>query len=658
MEFHRYSFVFFGLLLPTVTLGNGILAKLAKDYFENLIITQIVVFGCWDLPQRLEFYQSVMQMKNRLTYVNIQPGLSMGKILKVNYYKLGIVLDLDCPHSEIIFDQQHLRHNESYFWLMPMSKFTKIPNYFNQLPLNIATEMTLALLNNNNVSYTLYDIYNPSYRHGGKLNVTYMGHWSVKDGIKIELTQYKYKRRGNLHGLVLNASIVIDHPPVPDYITYIHNPINPHLDTMHRYNYALTLQLRDYYNFTMNLSRGKTWGYLVNGTFNGILGDMVKGIIDFGATPFQYKPERLDVCEYTVQTWLARPCFIFRHPKKNNLSNPFLKPFEMDVWFWIAIFGFVNYLLLYMTSKIEKILDRKPPVNTLDTHPASECALIASAAICQQGLSDGPRIYSGRIVFMSLFLWGLMLYQFYSASVVGSLLAKKPRWINTLKDLADSSLEIGIEDIAYNYDFFATTSDPVALQLYREKIAVNKKRKKSPYFTVEEGIRKMQKGGFAFHVDVATAYKIIEETFDVDEICDLVEIQLFPPKHTATATSRHSPFKKMVTYGMRQVVEHGMAKRLRNIWMHRRPECPESHSADPVPVVLEEFSPALFLLVCGVICALIAMLIEMHFIRRNRIKMMNTDDDDDDRLDSEINENHAEKTTPSTTSLHSNTAEK
>lgn len=98
---------------------------------------------------------------------------------------------------------------------MPMSKFTKIPNYFNQLPLNIATEMTLALLNNNNMSYTLYDIYNPSYRHGGKLNVTYMGHWSVKDGIKIELTQYKYKRRGNLHGLVLNASIVVNYGKMP-----------------------------------------------------------------------------------------------------------------------------------------------------------------------------------------------------------------------------------------------------------------------------------------------------------------------------------------------------------------------------------------------------------------------------------------------------------
>lgn len=56
----------------------------------------------------------------------------------------------------------------------------------------------------------------------------------------------------------------------------------------------------------MNLSRGKTWGYLINGTFNGIIGDMTKGLIDFGATPFQFKSERLDAIEYTVQGWLAR----------------------------------------------------------------------------------------------------------------------------------------------------------------------------------------------------------------------------------------------------------------------------------------------------------------------------------------------------------------
>lgn len=69
-------------------------------------------------------------------------------------------------------------------------------------------------------------------------------------------------------------------------------------------------------------------------------------------------------------------------------------------------------------------------------------------------MSDTPRVYSGRIVYMSLFLWALLLYQFYSASIVGSLLSEKPRFIKSIKDLAESTLEVGIEDMPYNHDFF------------------------------------------------------------------------------------------------------------------------------------------------------------------------------------------------------------
>lgn len=56
----------------------------------------------------------------------------------------------------------------------------------------------------------------------------------------------------------------------------------------------------------MNLQQAKTWGYKINGSFNGILGDMVRGIVDVSIAPFQYKEERMDVCEFTVETWTVR----------------------------------------------------------------------------------------------------------------------------------------------------------------------------------------------------------------------------------------------------------------------------------------------------------------------------------------------------------------
>ena len=59
----------------------------------------------------------------------------------------------------------------------------------------------------------------------------------------------------------------------------------------------------------------------------------------------------------------------------------------------------------------------------------------------------------------------------------------------------------------------------------------------------------MTKQGFAFHVDVATAYKLISDTFTEREICDLKEIQLFPPQKMVSIVQKGSPLRKIITYG-------------------------------------------------------------------------------------------------------------
>lgn len=77
------------------------------------------------------------------------------------------------------------------------------------MPLTIATEFTLALAHESDDTYELYDVYNPSYRHGGKLNVTYMGYWNNEDGLKNFLQQFKYNRRQNMYGMILNVSTIV-----------------------------------------------------------------------------------------------------------------------------------------------------------------------------------------------------------------------------------------------------------------------------------------------------------------------------------------------------------------------------------------------------------------------------------------------------------------
>lgn len=63
-------------------------------------------------------------------------------------------------------------------------------------------------------------------------------------------------------------------------------------------------------------------------------------------------------------------------------------------------------------------------------------------------------LLSRRCIILSSLILSVLIYQFYSASIVGSLLMEKPKTIKTLRDLIDSPLQIGLEDIGYTRDYF------------------------------------------------------------------------------------------------------------------------------------------------------------------------------------------------------------
>lgn len=67
------------------------------------------------------------------------------------------------------------------------------------------------------------------------------------------------------------------------------------------------------------------------------------------------------------------------------MTNQFFKPFSQEVWLFTTLVAFVNWFLLYLTTKIKQRYDKTEAIATLDTIPASECALITTAAVCQQG---------------------------------------------------------------------------------------------------------------------------------------------------------------------------------------------------------------------------------------------------------------------------------
>ncbi|XP_017839995.1 ionotropic receptor 75a [Drosophila busckii] len=289
-----------------------------------------------------------------------------------------------------------------------------------------------------------------------------------------------------------------------------------------------------------------------------------------------------------------------------------------------------------------------------------ESVLFFVGIICQQGLGFSTSFVSGRTIVITSLLFSFCIFQFYSASIVGTLLMEKPKTIRTLSDLVQSSLQVGMEDVVYNRDYFVNTKDPVSLELYAKKItsvpskepeavaaaaaaaapveeyteappagvdvanyrdivhshevgAHAKDNVASNWLDPDTGLRRVKQGRFAFHVDVAAAYKIIQDTFSEREICELTEVSMFAPQKTICITQKNSPMRKVISYGLRRLTETGIFNYQFNIWHTSRPPCVKKIETSDLHVDMDTISSALIILLFSYGITLLVLGIEILY---------------------------------------------
>ena len=149
-----------------------------------------------------------------MAYIGIDTfNLSESKnVMHFDHRSYGIIFDVTCNRTEEVFQvfSENNFFNRSYFWIMQDDNFDHAYNLLSKQNINYDAEITLSIPAENNINneLMLYDVYNPSFKRGGKLNVTDKGKWSFDYGLNITLTQNKIDRRSNLNGLVLHAVVV------------------------------------------------------------------------------------------------------------------------------------------------------------------------------------------------------------------------------------------------------------------------------------------------------------------------------------------------------------------------------------------------------------------------------------------------------------------
>lgn len=93
------------------------------------------------------------------------------------------------------------------------------------------------------------------------------------------------------------------------------------------------------------------------------------------------------------------------------------------------------------------------------------------------------------------------------------------------------------------------------LQKLENDSIVGRLHKKNPsggyaqfYVEPEIALPKVAAGGFAYHVELATAYPIMSKIFDEDTLCNLDQIELYHLQQMHQPLQKGSEFREMLDY--------------------------------------------------------------------------------------------------------------
>ncbi|KAL3269449.1 hypothetical protein HHI36_008519 [Cryptolaemus montrouzieri] len=257
--------------------------------------------------------------------------------------------------------------------------------------------------------------------------------------------------------------------------------------------------------------------------------------------PLFFTDSRLKWIDYIAPNTMSHLYFIFRDPPLSYVANIFTRPFHRNVWYASFLMLVLIFAIKYVIVKwewkeaifretIEKLHDATKP-------SVDDIAIVQMGVVSQQGSDTELKSIAGRIAFIFSLICFMFIYTAYSGMIL-ALLQSTSNMITTLDDLLNSGIDLGIEDLMYAVPYFKSNNDPVKTAIYVKKLAPKGDK---AIMTLEKGIEKMRTEFFAFHTEQNSAYKVVRDTFQENEKCNLQEIAYFNfIKPWIVATKNHT----------------------------------------------------------------------------------------------------------------------
>ncbi|XP_047529623.1 ionotropic receptor 75a-like [Vanessa atalanta] len=483
-----------------------------------------------------------------------------------------------------------------------------IIDVLNNLNLSVDADITVSITKDS-WRYDLYEFFNFGKCRGGRYVIQNIGNWDINKGINLTKT-FKYYRRWNFQKLALK--MIISMTPVPRVFhpeMLIGRIPDPGVAIISQTGAQLLHEIAGIHNFGYTYTVVDRWvgDYNRNHSYTATNGlyfreHDITPVLRFLPTHFS----RYDVVFPTVTFIETR--YYYRIPSYGigKFENQFLRPLSTATWWCVVAVGALCGIVLMLSAIVEK-----RPI-TVDFALFSVLALI-----CQQffeEFEDIKRISSARkLTILVTGLSCLLIYNYYTSSVVSWLLNGPPPSINSLWELLDSPLQPVFQDTGYSYswlqlpDYYYNKKNAKAEEVLKKRILNMKRKGNSIIIPVNEGIDLVRKGGYVYHTDVNSANSRISQTFTQRELCDLDSLNSMEKNLLYPCVQKRSPYREFFIWSLSRLMERGIIRCIQQrTWSHGV----KCEGSSPRALALGGAAPAFILLAAGYILGTVIMLFE------------------------------------------------
>ncbi|KAI9529442.1 Glutamate receptor ionotropic, delta-1 [Dissostichus eleginoides] len=366
------------------------------------------------------------------------------------------------------------------------------------------------------------------------------------------------------------------------------------------------------------VSDSKYGSQLPNGSWNGMIGDLINKRADLAVSAITITPERENVVDFSKRYLDYSVGILLRKPEEKINIFSLFAPFDLAVWACIAAAIPVVGVLIFLLNRLQALRSSatqnapqgQPANGVVGSGSLQSAVWIVYGAFVHQGGDSVIGSVALRIVMGSWWLFTLIVCSSYTANLAAYLtVSRMDHAIRSFQDLArQMEVDYGTVRDSAVYDYFRNKgTNPLEQDSTYAELWRTLSRNNGQDFSVSspsEGIRKAKKGPYAFLWDLA----VLEYAALTDDDCTItVSGNRFSSKGYGIAMQHGSPYRDLFSQKILELQEKGDLDIMKQKWWPRTGRCDLNSHASAHPdgrsLKLHSFAGVFCILAAGLLLA-------------------------------------------------------